>query len=181
MRGLRPASSVEELADGVRYTFPSRRGTFRTIFLTIWLVGWTVGELTAIWEVWNNESAGIHLKLWLIAWTFGGLAAMYQLLAFVSGKEIVTISPGTLTIQRDISGWEKPRSYDFTDVRNLRVSRPEEDFFWSNRRPGPFQNGTIAFNYKSKTISFGAGLDQNEARLVIADFARHGISSAAIT
>jgi len=181
MRGLRPRSSVEELADGVRYTFPPRKSTFPTVFLTIWLVGWTAGEISTIWRMWNGESAGIHMKLWLVAWTIGGIGAMYQLLAFVAGKEIVTISPGTLSIQRDISGWERPRSYAVTEIRNLRVARQEEDFFWSSNRPGPFQNGTIAFNYKANTISFGAGLDPKEARLVIDDLARHGISSAAMT
>ena len=171
-------STVQHRAEGLQYEIPAPRSIFAIVFLPLWLVGWAFGEVFAIRTlIYGGKAPQLFLIAWLALWTFGGCTALYSWLAQVLGKEIVSLSHSTLTIQRNVTGFEKAKEYDLTHVRNLRAGEPSRDYF-RRRQMSTFAAGTIAFDYGAKTFRFGAGVDEAEAAMIIAELKNYHAFSA---
>ncbi len=166
-------SSIEESQGGLRIVIPARRNWFILLFLAVWLVGWAFGELSAIGVLFDvgpmrtgrRSAPSAFLAFWLLGWTFGGAAAAYTWLWNLCGREIVRIDGAALAISREPIPFPRSREFDWTQVRNLRVSpslRPRQNF----------SPGTIAFDYGARTHGFGRGLDEAEAQMLIDAIAR---------
>jgi hypothetical protein len=170
-------SSVEQLADGLQYRIPAKRNAGTVIFLPIWLVAWAFGEVMATRGlIQGTGPSRLFLGAWLAIWTFGGFSALYTWLAQMMGKELVTLTPSTLDIKHDVTGFERTREYDLAQVRNLRVSpAPDQTRLFRRTQRGPFDSGVIAFDYGAKTYRFGAGIDESEAAMIVGELkSRHG-------
>jgi hypothetical protein len=117
------------------------------LFLAVWLVGWLAGEVFAV-----------------VAWSW---------LAF--GEEIVAVREGVLAIEKRIGPLALARSYPVHEAGNLRAvgwfgSRMS---FSDSMRPWGLSGGTVAFDHRGKTVRFGIGLDEKEARSVADELGPH--------
>ena len=146
-----------------------RRSWLILVPLTLWIVGWTIAGAAVIVSLvsGNLHDAGfllIWLAVWLFAEVFAGLAWLWH--AF--GREIVTVSGGTLTIKRDVFGFGPARAYDTGEVRNLRALGYFGSLMsWSfGMVTWGLSGGTVAFGYRGKTHRFGIQLEEPEAEVV---------------
>ena len=175
-------SSVEQMADGLQYRIPPKRDLGMLVFLPLWLVAWGFGEVMAARALIQDSGfPRLFLGAWLAMWTFGGFTALYTWLAQVIGKELITLTPRTLNIKHDVTGFERTREYDLAQVRNLRVLPPPDDRgLFGRQRKRPFDSGAIAFDYGAKTYRFAAGVDESEAAMIIEELkSRYGFLAKA--
>lgn len=162
---------------------PANRHIPTILGLTAWLVGWAAGAYYAAREVYTQPVGfvTVFLSAWLAGWTFGGLWAAYFILWLSAGSEIVTLRAGTLTLKRDILGLGRLQEYDVARIHNLRVSPQTTDPSERRSGYGPWGTvaGTVAFDYGSSTIRFGA-VEEAEAQQIIADLKmRHSFTEGA--
>jgi hypothetical protein len=167
-----PRHTAEDDGTTFTVTIPAKRNIFLIAFLGFWLCGWAFGEIAAsisIFTAKKDSGTSLFILFWLCAWTVGGGFAMYTWVWMVRGREIISISPTTLAIKRDVFGAGRIKNYDMTKVRRLRFAPPTYnpfDFqqsmaFWG------LGGGAIAFDYGYSTIRFGSGLDDAEAEHIL--------------
>ena len=163
-------ASVFDTPAGLVINIPSTKNFGLILFLGFWLCGWLLGEVSAIRSLAIGKTAAgknLFVVVWLAGWTVGGAAAIYFWLWNLAGHEIVSLTPTSLTIRRDILGFGRSREYDLPSVKNLRIA-----FTLANTNLTiPAQSfgggGTIAFDYGAKTFRFGGGLADAEAAHLI--------------
>lgn len=111
---------------------------------------------------------------WLGVWTVGGVFAIYAWLWQVMGKEILTVQGQTFKTRRSIGGFGFDKEYDFVQMRDVRVGdlgvNPFD--FSSSLQLWGVGGGVIVFDYGARTYRFGAGLDEAEAKQVVAAIKR---------
>lgn len=152
---------------------PCRRSWFVICFLAFWLCGWAVAEVLVASQFLNGDTppeGELFIAAWFGVWTVGGVVAVYAWLWQLIGKEIVTVHGQTFTRRRDIGGFGFDKEYSLVRMRDLRMrlvaSSPLE--FSSSFQLWGVGGGAIAFDYGEKTFRFGAGLDEAEAKQVVA-------------
>lgn len=176
---------VKELPESLTFHIPVRKNAFILMFLGLWLCGWAMGEITALGALlgkgWMGEAAPkgtgfeegrAFLAVWLLFWTAGGFFALSFLLYQLKGREEVTLDGQYLRHVRDFLVWKRSREYLREHVKDIRLSRgigsladimsPARGLeFWG------IGGGTLCFDYGSRTIRFGAGLEEAEAKPLI--------------
>src|ERR1700719_1961236 len=167
-------AAVTETPTGLRISIPASRNWFVVLFVGFWMCGWLFGECAVIKTLITGKagSANLFLVGWLGAWTVGGGYAGYYWLWNVLGKELIVLGEPSLAIRSDVLGFGRVREFDLAEVRDLRVDSASSGLAklgWgsSGQMPGA-SAGTIAFDYGAKTFHFGSGLDESEARQLIA-------------
>jgi hypothetical protein len=163
-------ASVFDTPAGLLINIPSTKNWFVILFIGFWLCGWLFGEVSVIRQLATGKTAGgisLFMVAWLGGWTVGGAAAIYFWLWNIAGHEIVSLTPTSLTLRRDILGFGRSNEYDLPSVKNLRIA-----FTLANTNLTiPAQSfgggGSIAFDYGAKTFRFGGGLDDAEAAHLI--------------
>ena len=176
-------STTQETPSGLVIVIPANRHIPTILGLTAWLVGWAAGAYFAAREVYTQPVGfvTVFLSAWLAGWTFGGLWAAYFILWLAFGHEIVTLRAGTLTLKRDVFGLGRLLEYDVGSIRGLRVEPQPADPSERRSGYGPWGtvSGTVAFDYGSSTIRFGA-VDDAEGQQIIAELkTRHSFSEGA--
>jgi hypothetical protein len=130
----------------LRVVIPSARTPVvifgRIGFLTLWAWVW-VAAVPPIEDWWR-------LAVALTAWSVVSLLALSSLLWHLRGAEIVDIREGTLRLIRIGGGWTQQRVYPLSEVRHWRVT----------------PRG-VAFDTAKETVTFGDGLDAEEADLLV--------------
>jgi hypothetical protein len=168
-----PRHTAEDDGTTLTFTIPSKRNVFLLAFLGFWLCGWAFGEIMAPLGMFTaakkDPGASLFMLVWLCGWTIGGGFAIYIWLWMLRGREIVSISPTTLAVKRDIFGAGRTKNYDITKASRLRFAPATYNpFDW--HRSFAFWGlggGVIAFDYGYSTIRFGAGLDDAEAEHIL--------------
>jgi hypothetical protein len=179
----RARASIMETPTSLLVAIPATRNWFIVLFIGFWMCGWLFGEGAVIHTLASGKTpltSNLFLFGWLGAWTVGGTFAGYQWLWNVVGKELIVLGQQTLAIKSDVLGFGRVREFDLAEVRDLRVDRPSGlatfNWGWTGQGNG---TGTIAFDYGAKTFRFGFGLDESEARQLIARLnARHRFQAA---
>lgn len=178
-------STITVVPRGLRIVIPVRRHLFIILFLGFWLLGWAFGEVMAgaalvchaggvdcgpFHPTGPEGGASLFLLVWLLAWTVGGGAALLAWVWVAFGREIVTVTDRALTVRKDVLGRGREREHDMAHVRDLRVSlAPFNPWDPSGAlRMWGVGGGTIAFDYGARTVRFGGGLDEAEARQIVA-------------
>ena len=180
----RPRFRIIDTAEGIGILIPSKKNWFVIIFLTFWLIGWAAGEIFVTGMLIRGISSlgtsdgqvsdmgtfgGLFTLVWLGAWTAGGAFAIYTWLWQVKGVEIITVSFAGLTICKKTPVWTRKKEYRLSDVVTLRIS-PSASSMW-NMSAGmeywSITGGIIAFDYGAKTVRFGLGVDEAEAKQII--------------
>ncbi len=168
---------------GLEVAIPPRRQFFAIVFLPVWLCGWLFGEVEVIRQLTSHETRSqpdLFLIAWLAGWTVGGGLALLTLLWLLVGRERVTLRPDALLIKHEIAGLGRTKEYDIGSIQNLRVSPVSYNPWDGSRSAQKFWGiggGVIAFDYGATTCRFGAGIDEAEARDIVAQMrARHSFS-----
>lgn len=154
---------------GMEISIPAKKNWFILIFMGAWLGGWFVGEIVAIRGLLGNSAAGPFLLFWLIGWTAGGLFILQKFLWMLAGKELILFERGQLTIDKKGALLAKSKTFDIGELRNIRVS-DNVGGIWGYQQ-NSFNlavNGAIKFDYGLKTIRIADGIDEAEARFIIA-------------
>jgi hypothetical protein len=167
-----PRHTAEDDGTTLTLTIPAKRNVFLIAFLGFWLCGWAFGEIAApiaIFTAKKNAGASLFILFWLCIWTVGGFFAIYAWLSMIRGREIILISPTTLSIKRDVLGAGRTKNYDMTKVTRLRFAPPTYNPFDFQRSIAfwGLGGGVIAFDYGYSTIRFGTGLDEAEAEHIL--------------
>ena len=181
--------SFEEGTSGTVITIPSRKNWFIVLFLGFWLIGWAFGEITVVGilsagflklisdglpEIIKNGPgafSGLFLLAWLGAWTVGGAFAIYAWLWQVKGVERISMSFEALVLEKITPIWRRKKEYRLRDVAALRLSSSSSSI-WTMSGSMEFwgiSGGRLAFDYGAKTVQFGIGLDEAEAKFLIKD------------
>jgi len=181
---IRPRASFRDTSEGLEITVPARRNTFLTLFLGLWLCGWVVGEImvpASFLRGGTHHGPVLVGAVWLVAWTFGGGCALYAFWWSLIGHERILISSLRLSIKRELFGRGRVREYDKAHVRDLRVSpNPYNPFdFRSSLQFWGVGGGILAFDYGAATVRFGAGVDESEAKSIVAQVKARGFHDAA--
>src|SRR5438105_15484135 len=81
---------------------PVKKNWFTILFTGAWLGIWVVSELSVAGMLVARlpKVADAFMIFWLTGWTIGGLFVFRVFLWNISGREIITIGQGTLTIKR---------------------------------------------------------------------------------
>ncbi len=181
-------ASVSDTPDGLVINIPAMKSRVIGLFIGLWLCAWAFGEFAVLRQLATGKaplhanyflqlaasktspSASLTLLVWLGAWTLGGCVAICVWLWNVAGHEIVSLTPASLAIRREILGFGWSNEYDFPSARNLRIDRTPVSsntfISWSSRSRSVL-SGPIAFDYGSKIFHFGGGVDEAEASHLI--------------
>jgi hypothetical protein len=175
MAKIQPSDSritTTDTARGLRIVIPCSRSWFVIGVLGFWICGWAIGEVMVLRQLYGGDAppeGELFMLMWLAIWTVGGLFAIYAWLWQVMGKEIVTVHGQTFKTRRDIGGFGFDKEYSLVQMRDLRVGsvgfNPVD--VSSSLQLWGVGGGAIAFEYGAKTIRFGAGLDEAEAKQVV--------------
>ncbi|MCP5098979.1 MAG: hypothetical protein GY943_25790 [Chloroflexi bacterium] len=149
-------------------TIPARRQWLQILFLTAWLYGWMLGELSAIdnliWGVVNS-----FRLVWLTFWTIGGFFVLTTIVWQLAGKEVITVDTVGMQITSGAFGVCWTKQYSAVEIQYFRFS-PDPLSTYSRKRGLNYWGvigGVIAFDYGSKTIRFGSGINKAEAKQII--------------
>jgi hypothetical protein len=170
-----PRHTTDYLGDALKINIPSQKQWFYILFYSFWLVGWALGEFEVLKVLISSHVWPIFFFMiaWLSIWTFGGVYAIYTLVWQLFGKEVIEISNQAIIMNRVMLGLGFPKEYSVVHIKSLRISVPptKSDMFgWSQtRRIAGLGGGLIAFDYGSKTISFVIGIDEAEAKQILAE------------
>lgn len=177
-------TKIESDKFSLKILIPSKKNWFIIIFLSIWLVGWFFGEKSAIIDLLGSNNIGIDLfmMVWLTGWTFGGVFAIIVLLWNLAGKETIYIDKGIFQIDKSIfSIIIRSKKYETKSIKNLELN-PAQNIasLFAQKNIGDFwglTGGKLRFDYGMKTIKFGIGIDEAEARHLITEITNKGFYS----
>lgn len=151
---------ISESPEGVRVVMAVPRPGCVVAFLGAWLLGWLAGEIVAVRSVLgalsNLDISTLFLVAWLVGWTIAGVAFGGLFLLMLDGREIVTVDGEAL--HRRVEAFGRGLTWDYTlaDVGDLRPTANDPG------QPREF----VSFEYKARTVRFGSGLNETQARQV---------------
>ncbi|NQU54590.1 MAG: hypothetical protein HQ522_18875 [Bacteroidetes bacterium] len=169
--------------EGTKMTIqiPSKKNWFIILFLCVWVTGWFIGEKSAITSLINSDNIGIDtfMLVWLTGWTIGGAFAILVLLWTLAGRETLSIDKRIFQIDKGIKNFVfRTRKYDLKAVKNLELNPAQnKTSLFAQNNVGDFwglTGGKLRFDYGMKTIKFGIGIDEAEARYLIHEITNNG-------
>lgn len=153
---------------------PTKKSWPAVIFLMAWLGGWLMGEVTAISQIFDEDSPGFakaFLFVWITMWTVGGGFALVVLLWLVAGREVIVVDSGILEIGRQVFNLKRSKKYDIKLIRHLAINPTAGVEVRDNRQRVPLgKGGVLKFDYGLKTVKFGGNIEEAEGRLLIEAF-----------
>jgi len=166
---------LEETASGIVISIPSRKNWFIILFLGFWLIGWAVGEISVIGilsaGIFKLVSNGLPEIATSVPGAFGGAFAIYAWLWQVKGFERISLSFDAFVIEKLTPIWKRKKEYRLKDVVSLRLSNSSSSM-WTMSGSMEFwgiSGGRLVFDYGAKTVQFGSGIDEAEAKFLIKD------------
>jgi len=174
-----PRLHVAEGPRSLEIVIERQRGLLPGFFLGVWVLG----SAFAAWSTarhlgedpWSPGSA--YLALWLLASGLGGVTVAVLVLVLFIGQETVEVADGALRLGVRIGPFRRDRSYALAGVANLRATGPSAVPPAILGEQGRGTWGGIAFEHAGRTIRFGVGLENREARRVLGAI-RSRLSSA---
>jgi len=138
------------------------------IFLAAWLVAWYFSERWAVEALLhvNESSAPLLIILWFVGWTVGGIWTIVVWLWLLAGREVLKLTPGTLSLRSEVLRIGVTREYSIRDVRHLRAVTVGDYSSWG-WSVVPRGDDGLAFDYRANTVHFGTWLDEAEASQII--------------
>jgi hypothetical protein len=120
----------------MRTEIPARRRPLRMALLIVWLAAFALvvgGAVTALSAPEPFEPVGLMVA-WLAAWAAGAAAAAGSLAWMLWGREVVHMTPDSLTIRRQIGPLGRTRSFELAKVSNIRPCAGGVEFDYGSRR-----------------------------------------------
>jgi hypothetical protein len=110
---------------------------------------------------------------WLGMWTVGGALVIFVLAWQLFGREVIKVSSQAIVTDRVVLGFGRPKEYSAQHIKSLRLSaavNANDMYGWSRAEQlYGLTGGRVAFDYGFKTIHFGIGVDEAEAKQIIAE------------
>jgi len=158
-------AQVDEKGIFLQIIIPSKKNIFLILFLCGWFGFWSIPETDIIKElIQETKRQGFELFpfFWLMGWTVGGVMVLWVIIWVVAGKEVITLSPLTIKIERKAYGVGLSKEYSLSEARNFRIQMGGESIY-SGLEAWGFGGGRLAFDYELKTVKFASGIDEEEA------------------
>jgi hypothetical protein len=155
-------------------TIPTKKNWFLLVFITVWLCGWAIGWLSATGTLTFSGGTDVDafLAVWLTLWTIGGFFIINFYVWMLLGKEVITFNKNTITRARKGQLFFRDKTYDVREVKSIRIKEPEADsgfgMFQRQSFSAIVKAGTIHFSYGLQTVKIAAGIDEPEAKLILA-------------
>jgi len=160
--------AVRRHAGRLEIVIPAPCNILVAIFLAAWLGGWYFSERWAIQALRHGQESGapLLLILWFVGWTVAGIWTLIIWLWLFAGREILKLTPGTLSLRSEVLRIGVTREYSIEDVRNLRAVTIGDYSAWG-WSVVPRGDDGLAFDYLAQTVHFGTWLDEPEASQMI--------------
>ncbi|MCH8569030.1 MAG: hypothetical protein LAT67_12225 [Balneolales bacterium] len=156
----------------IEYT--SKKNLIPKVFITLPFGIWLTGLAFLISFHFNP---GTHVLLivfifvFTVMWSALGFSLFDLWLWVMSGKEIIEVSDGKLSITKRVFLFKRKKVFDLAHVRNLNDSKIFGFKAALNGLPYlGFENGMIRFDYGMKTFRFGNGISRLSALKIISEF-----------
>jgi hypothetical protein len=170
----KPRSTITEAFGSLRIVIPVRGNWFLIALMSLVLPVWSVGIGAAFADSLraNNPNATplpllVVLSVVMIL-VLGGTA--YWLAWNIAGQVVLIINQQELTLRRELFGLVRSQEFDRKLVRELRQSVPpfypwdfSSVYYFAGVHGGP-----LVFDYGARTYRFGTGLDEAEAKVLLA-------------
>ena len=170
-------AQVDEKGVFIYIIIPSRKNIFLVLFLCGWFGFWSIPETDIIKDlVQGTQSKGFEIfpLFWLMAWTVMGAMVLSVIIGVMAGKEVITLSPSMIKIERKAYGVGLSKEYFLSEVRNFRTQMSGESMDYGLEAWG-FGGGRLAFDYELKTVKFASGIDESEAAYLLDRLKQKGI------
>jgi hypothetical protein len=163
---------IENDFSQIRIIIPAKKNWLVIVFIAAWMGGWFFGFISVFGTMfdWNStHTLNFFMLFWLVGWSVGGLFAFRMLYWMIAGKEIITLEPGRLSIEKKGALFVRPKHFALSEVKNIRV---QDDGLgsWPQYRRSNFnmsEGGMIRFDYGFKTVKFATGIDEAEAVYIL--------------
>ena len=167
--------TTDDLGDTLRINIPNQKQWFRILFMGFWLIGWAFGVSSALSIIFHGQGFAeqdLFTIVWLVGWTIGGAFVVYILLWQLFGKQVVEVSKQALTINQIGFGFGFPKKYLVEHIKLFRISTSTNIYgmfgwSWTRKLSDGLSYGLIAFDYGSKTINFGGGINKAESKQIL--------------
>lgn len=155
--------------DAVEATIPAARHAWMLFLLPLWLggwlpMGWSIGGELA----WPADAGDIGPLLfqfaWLAIWLVGSLWVVGALLWSAFGAERVRFARDHVVLVRQIAWFKLYLLYRPAEVSGVRVCRSPH---FAVAGPAETEQCKIAFDYRGRTVCFGAGIDEADAAQLV--------------
>ena len=135
---------------------PARRRPLRMALLVVWLAAfaWVVSGAVAALSAPEPYQPMALMVAWLLMWAAGAVVAAGSLAWMLWGREVVQMTPASLTIRRQIGPLGRTRSFDLAKVSNIRACA-----------------GGVEFDYRGRRERFASDLDRDAAEELAAQMA----------
>jgi hypothetical protein len=169
-----PRSTVIREGGSVRILIPSRKNWLIIAFLGFWLAVWGWSELQVPRQLMGKLSERpegmLFVGVWLTLWTAGGLTALYAWLWQLAGREVIGVSSRTLSVRREIFGVGRTLEFEVAQLKDPRIAPVAEGSWDARANTYHFGSsaGRIAFDYGARTHRFALGVDEAEAKTILA-------------
>jgi hypothetical protein len=158
-------AQIDERGVFLQIIIPSKKNIFLALFLCGWFGFWSIPETDIIKDlVQGTQSKGFEIfpLCWLMAWTVMGAMVLLVILWIMAGKEVITLSPSMIKIERKAYGIGLSKEYFLSEVRNFRTQMGGESMDFGLEAWG-FGGGRLAFDYELETVKFASGINEAEA------------------
>lgn len=169
-----PRFRVVEDTDRFVVAIPARQNWFFLPFQIAFLGIWAVAAVIVSTELFRipDPRGQAFTAFWLFLWLTGGCWIALMVLWQAFGLEFLTFHAGDLSLRREVLGVGRTRTFDCAQVKALRIV-PQPGPLWRHlmwmHSWGILNEGILAFDYGARTYQFGAGLDEAEAKLLVAE------------
>ena len=160
-------AKIEQFGPETKVIIPCRGKTSRVVYLVIMtaFLIYIVMDMFFSLPPYTWQEASYFFRI------IFGLAVVYSVTVVLwnlFGKEILSIATSTLSVKKNLFGLQLGRTYDRSQVSDVRVSPEPAPPFWEKGfRQSGLSGGVIAFDYGAKTIRCGVGIDEAEAKQIL--------------
>jgi len=179
-----PKHTIEDFGSKLVISIPSLRHWGLAMMLALWLIMWAlfvalILGLLIFGENQHDRPPILFLIFWLGIWIAVGVTFIYSFAWQVAGKEVAEVTTDAITISRRVLGLHSSREYTASHVKDLRVTSASMGMrgpllVWTHTYYYPWRHdmGSLAFDYGARTFRFGGGIDEAEAKQIIAEIQR---------
>jgi hypothetical protein len=166
---------INDIYNGIEVIIPARRNWLAIVQAVFALFFCTVGIIVVPLQILNdpnpNTPRGVAVVFVLVPALLGFFACSALWWAF-SGREVVTVEEGVLSIERKNS-MLKTKTYRLAEAANFRAAEDPWDYGYMAVRRAQLmpwiikKTGTVKFDYGLGTIRFGDRLSEAEGNYII--------------
>jgi hypothetical protein len=170
-----PKHKTENLADKLIISMPSRKILPFILVFGIWSLMWLGVETGSIAVIFTTREydflSVIFFTIWFVIWNLLGGFLLYNLLWQLIGREEIQITNQSITISQVILGYKRSKEYLAEHIKDLDIAWASMQDLIFRRMSVPLvaNFGMIAFDYGARTFKFAGGIEEAEAKQIIAE------------